>query len=167
MQAVATGPGHPSGTPRSLAPGSPRIWKPPPRHLLPPNLPLPVACLESAPSATSRYWPRRTAWVQVDRPAVFRQLGLRGGAGNDPSAPLWCPFSWTRLARWTGDGQRADRGGPAGAAGPGPGLPGRVAAGRPYGNGRGRPSPTPNSATTTSSATSRLASKITPACPMW
>jgi len=34
----------------------------------------------------------------------------------DPSAPLRRPVSWTWLARWAGDDQRADRGGPAGAA---------------------------------------------------
>ena len=50
-------------------------------------------------------------------------------ATTEPSAPPQRPVSRTRQARRAGDDQRADRGGPAGTAGPDPGLPGRVAAG--------------------------------------
>ena len=89
---------------------------------------------------------RPPARSRMIRRALYTGVGVRhaerGGVGvpvtTDPSAPLQRPVFWTRLARRAGNDQRADRDGPAGAAGPGAGPPGRVAAGAgPGGNGRG------------------------------
>ena len=71
-------------------------------------------------------------------PAVNRQLGYTGVLVTTRQHRHGVQLPERGWHDWADDGQRADRGGPAGAAGPGPGLPGRAAAGGPYGNGRGR-----------------------------
>src|SRR5215475_5600971 len=71
-------------------------------------------------------------------PAVNRQLGYTGVLVTTRQHRHGVQLPERGWHDWADDGQRADRGGPAGAAGPGPGLPGRVAAGGPYGNGRRR-----------------------------
>ena len=86
-------------------------------------------------------------WRGADQVSPKGAMGLvsNRGTGNDGPVSTAAASSFLNAARWAGEDQRADRDGPAGAAGAGAGLPGRVAAGAGRaGTGVGTgPSPSP------------------------